>query len=119
MKSPYNLWTSFRVSKNAGLAMSICLKMPFFILYHILFYLSSVLYVTLGKNAGTPVRPRSTRKMPYGMRSGDSDLSDHFRENLRPYGELEVAKKSHIGVLGAGNGHWTAVHSPLDMSSVK
>jgi hypothetical protein len=96
--------------------MLIRLKMPFFILYHILFYLSSVLYITLGKNAGILVRPRSTRKMPYGTRSGDTEFSDHFREILRPYEELEVAKKSHIGVLVAGNGHWTAVHSPLDMS---
>jgi hypothetical protein len=78
--------------------------------------LSSILTLTLGKIAGTPVRPRSLEKIAYGTRSGDTDLGDHFREKPAAYRELEVAKKSHIGVLGAGNGHWTAVHSPLDMS---
>ena len=51
-----------------------------------------------------PGPARSPEKIAYGTRSGDTDFSDHFREKLRPYGLLEVAKNSHIGGLGAGNG---------------
>jgi len=62
-----------------------------------------------------PGPARSPEKIAYGTRSGDTDFGDHFRENLRPYDLLEVAKKSHIGGLGAENGHPAVARSPLDM----
>ena len=60
-----------------------------------------------------PGPARSTRKIAYGTRSVDTDFSDHFREKYAAYGLLEVAKKSHIGGLGAGNGQLAVARSPL------
>ena len=46
-------------------------------------------------------------------------LAITFGKNLRRAERLEVAKKSHMGVLDAIDGHWTAVHSPLYTLHVK
>ena len=73
--------------------------MPFFILYHILFILSSLLKLTFGKRFIDPGPARSPEKISYGTRSDDTEFSDHFREKVRSYNLLEVAKNSHIGDL--------------------
>ena len=91
------------------------LKMPFFYIISYFIYFVKHINLTFGKRERIAVGARSLEKIAYGTRSGDTDFSDHFREKAGSYDLLEVAKKSHIGVLVAGNGHWTAVHSPLDM----
>ena len=91
-------------NKTAGLEMLIYLKMPFFyIISHFILFVKWG-SVTFGKNVGTPVGPRSLEKIAYGTRSGDSDLSDHFREKHAANNQTKQPYKNRIWRSARKNG---------------
>ena len=67
------------------------------------------------------VGPRSPKKIPYEDAVAVNELSSiTFGKNAAHKGELEVGKKSHIGLFGAGVGpSSTARAPPVDTLHVK
>ena len=59
---------------------------------------------SFGKLGAVALRSNKQEKIAYGTRSGDTDLSDHFREKYAVNKQVKQPYKNRICDLGTGIG---------------